>query len=54
MSPLNKAILAAVVVAWTSDMAVKQFTSATNSDTHKVLVRVGAAAVVGYAMTKVF
>lgn len=54
MNGTMKTVLAAVIVAWGSDMAVKQFTDAADSDTEKVMWRVGSAAAIALAVAKVF
>jgi len=54
MNATMKTVLAAVAVAYLSDMAVRQFTDAADSDTERLIWRVGSAAAIGIAVAKVF
>jgi hypothetical protein len=54
MNAMLKMVLMAALIAWISDMAVKQFTSATDSDTERLIWRLGSAAAAGVALSKVF
>lgn len=53
MSPAARLVVTCIVAAWISDKATAQFTDAGTSATGKILVRVGAAGVVGFIASKV-
>jgi len=52
MNGMTKAAIIAIGTVLVSDALVKQFTSETDSDTEKLIWRVGAAAGVGVALSK--